>query len=312
MKYDGLSESQKGESSWEDNALKVQHISDAEKKDTDRASKPLQKSLSHTSPFSSAPSFNLLLPLQLLPLPPSLPLLPSPPALRWMVYFSLSLSLSFRLSRGHKQKQSVRVCVRVCVREAGAERGSAGSLTETLPLPQTQNPTLQSSPQVSVNASQRSTPLPPRPVKRPPWSHVNPRLLSHLGSDFGLPPWGEAPGTGSFEVRRDSEDLGYPRGKHFALGTVGCKPPWAGGQRSSTMDYLVGIFLLLCGVALPGRVAPQHTKDNVPRLKLSYKGKFCNQTHLYFVMHTSFITFFILITLLIPIYTLKLDSFLCL
>ncbi|ROI15346.1 Semaphorin-3aa [Anabarilius grahami] len=37
------------------------------------------------------------------------------------------------------------------------------------------------------------------------------------------------------------------------------------------MDYLVGIFLLLCGVALPGRVAPQHTKDNVPRLKLSYK-----------------------------------------
>uniref|UniRef100_A0A672JRB0 Semaphorin-3aa n=1 Tax=Sinocyclocheilus grahami TaxID=75366 RepID=A0A672JRB0_SINGR len=37
------------------------------------------------------------------------------------------------------------------------------------------------------------------------------------------------------------------------------------------MDYLVGIFLLLCGVALPGRVAPQHTKENVPRLKLSYK-----------------------------------------
>uniref|UniRef100_A0A671RSE6 Semaphorin-3aa-like n=1 Tax=Sinocyclocheilus anshuiensis TaxID=1608454 RepID=A0A671RSE6_9TELE len=37
------------------------------------------------------------------------------------------------------------------------------------------------------------------------------------------------------------------------------------------MDYLVGIFLLLCGVALPGRVAPQHTKESVPRLKLSYK-----------------------------------------
>ncbi len=108
---------------------------------------------------------------------------------------------------------------------------------------------------------------------------MNPRLLLHLGSDFGLPPWEEAPGTGSFEVRRDSEDLGYPRGKHFALGTVGCKPPWAGGQRSSTMDYLVGIFLLLCGVALPGRVAPQHTKESVPRLKLSYKGKFCNQSH---------------------------------
>ncbi len=62
---------------------------------------------------------SLVLPLQLLtPSPP----LPSPPALRWMVYCSLSLSLSFRLSRGHKQQQSVRVCVRACVREAGAER----------------------------------------------------------------------------------------------------------------------------------------------------------------------------------------------
>lgn len=213
------------------------------------------------------------------PPPPPSAAPPPSPALRWMVYFSLSLSFSFRLSRGHKQEQSVRVCVRVCAREAGAERGSAGSPTETLPLPQTQNPTLRSSPPVSVNASQRSTPLPPRPGETPPtWSHVNPRLLSRLGSDFGLPPWGEAPGSGSFEVRRDSEDLGYPRGKPFALGTVGCKPPWAGGQRSSTMDYLVGIFLLLCGVALPGRVAPQHTKENVPRLKLSYKGKFCNQT----------------------------------
>lgn len=138
---------------------------------------------------------------------------------------------------------------------------------------------------------------------------MNPRLLSRLGSDFGLPPWGEAPGTGSFEVRRDSEDLGYPRGKPFALGTVGCKPPWAGGQRSSTMDYLVGIFLLLCGVALPGRVAPQHTKENVPRLKLSYKGKFCSQTHHHFVMHTSFFTFLILTTHLIPMCALKLDSF---
>lgn len=164
MKYECLSESQKGESSWEDNALKVPCISSAEKKDTDGASKPLQKSLSHTSPFSSAPSFNPLLPLQLLPLP----LLSSPPALRWMVCFSLSLSFSFRLSSGHKQKQSVRVCVRVCAREAGAERGSTGSPSETLPLPQTQNPTLPSSPPVSESASQRSTPLPPRPVKRPP------------------------------------------------------------------------------------------------------------------------------------------------
>ncbi len=119
---------------------------------------------------------------------------------------------------------------------------------------------------------------------------MNPRLLLHLGSDFGLPPWGEAPGAGSFEVKRDSEDLSYPRGKHFALGIVGCKPPWAGGQRSSTMDYLVGIFLLLCGVALPGRVAPQHTKESVPRLKLSYKGKFFNQSPL--PMHTSIFSFF--------------------
>lgn len=136
---------------------------------------------------------------------------------------------------------------------------------------------------------------------------MNPCLLLHLGSDFGLPPWGKAPGAGSFEVRRDSEDLGYPRGKHFALGTLGYKPPWAGGQRSSTMDYLVGIFLLLCGVALPGRVAPQHTKENVPRLKLSYKGKFCNQSHHQHIQ--VFLPFQILITCLTPIYIRNFDFF---
>ncbi|XP_026876046.2 semaphorin-3aa isoform X2 [Electrophorus electricus] len=36
------------------------------------------------------------------------------------------------------------------------------------------------------------------------------------------------------------------------------------------MDYLIGIVLLLCGVSLPGRLALQHTKRNVPRLRLSY------------------------------------------
>lgn len=114
MKYDGLSESQKEESSWEDNALKVQRISDAEKKDTDGASKPLQKSLSHTSPFSSAPSFNLLLPLQLLP--PSLPLLPSPPLLRsggWCT--SLSPSPSHSGWAVDTSRSSLWECVWECV-----------------------------------------------------------------------------------------------------------------------------------------------------------------------------------------------------
>ena len=40
------------------------------------------------------------------------------------------------------------------------------------------------------------------------------------------------------------------------------------------MDYLIGIVLLLCGATLPERVAPQQAKRNVPRLRLSYKGKF--------------------------------------
>lgn len=39
----------------------------------------------------------------------------------------------------------------------------------------------------------------------------------------------------------------------------------------SAMDYLFGIVVLLCGVVQAGRGAkPKH---NVPRLKLSYKGK---------------------------------------
>uniref|UniRef100_A0AAY4EDG7 Uncharacterized protein n=1 Tax=Denticeps clupeoides TaxID=299321 RepID=A0AAY4EDG7_9TELE len=38
------------------------------------------------------------------------------------------------------------------------------------------------------------------------------------------------------------------------------------------MDYLLGIVLVLCGAAAPGRVLSQQpTKRNVPRLKLSYK-----------------------------------------
>lgn len=45
----------------------------------------------------------------------------------------------------------------------------------------------------------------------------------------------------------------------------------ASQQHSSTMDYLFGIVVLLCGAVQPGRgVEPKH---NVPRLKLSYKGK---------------------------------------
>lgn len=43
----------------------------------------------------------------------------------------------------------------------------------------------------------------------------------------------------------------------------------ASQQHSSTMDYLFGIVVLLCGAVQPGRgVEPKH---NVPRLKLSYK-----------------------------------------
>lgn len=37
------------------------------------------------------------------------------------------------------------------------------------------------------------------------------------------------------------------------------------------MDYLFGIVVLLCGAVQPGRGA--EPKHNVPRLKLSYKGK---------------------------------------
>lgn len=291
MKYDGLSESQKEESSWEDNALKVQRISDAEKKDTDGASKPLQKSLSHTSPFSSAPSFNLLLPLQLLP-PPSLS---SPPLPSCAPVDGVLLSLPLPLIQAEPWTQAEAVCESVC--ESVCAWSRSGERVCRIPYWNSTSPTNTEphSPVLPTSVRERIpeeyTFTPTTGETPPTWSHVNPRLLSHLGSDFGLPPWGEAPGAGSFEVRRDSKDLGYPSGKHFALGTVGCKPPWAGGQRSSTMDYLVGIFLLLCGVALPGRVAPQHTKDNVPRLKLSYKGKFCNQTHLYFVMRTLYYLF---------------------
>lgn len=51
-------------------------------------------------------------------------------------------------------------------------------------------------------------------------------------------------------------------------------PPWAGDRRSSTMDYLLGVVVLLGMAALPGRVALQNPKRNVPRLRLSYKGEF--------------------------------------
>lgn len=70
-----------------------------------------------------------------------------------------------------------------------------------------------------------------------------------------------------------AEEGGY----HLSLGSGrGSRTPLppgleAGRQRSSTMDYLFGIVVLLCGAVQPGRGAePRH---NVPRLKLSYKGK---------------------------------------
>lgn len=45
----------------------------------------------------------------------------------------------------------------------------------------------------------------------------------------------------------------------------------AGRHCTGAMDYLFGIVVLLCGVVQAGRGAkPKH---NVPRLKLSYKGK---------------------------------------
>lgn len=45
----------------------------------------------------------------------------------------------------------------------------------------------------------------------------------------------------------------------------------ASQQHSSTMDYLLGIVVLLCGAVQQTRgLEPKH---NVPRLKLSYKGK---------------------------------------
>ncbi len=132
------------------------------RKEEHKATKPLQKSLSHTSPFSSASSSS--------PFSCS-PSLSSPPLLRsggWCP--ALSRSLSLPLIQAEPWTQAAAVCESVCesVCARSGERRSAGSLTETLPLPQTHNPTHWFSPPGSENASLRSTLLPPRPVKRPP------------------------------------------------------------------------------------------------------------------------------------------------
>ena len=65
-----------------------------------------------------------------------------------------------------------------------------------------------------------------------------------------------------------------PEGGALSWPLWAVSPTWAGEQPSSTMDYLIGIVLLLCGLTLPERVAPQQAKRNVPRLRLSYNGKF--------------------------------------
>lgn len=133
------------------------------RKEGHRAAKPLQKSLSHTSPFSSAPSSS--------PFSCS-PSLSSPPLPSCAPVDGVLLSLSLPLIQAEPWTQAAAVCESVCesvcARSRNGERGTAGSLTETLPLPQTHNPTHQFSPPGSENASLRSTPLPPRPVKRPP------------------------------------------------------------------------------------------------------------------------------------------------
>ncbi len=274
MKYDGLPESPTGEKQV-GRQCTVGAAYKQCRKEGHRAAKPLQKSLSHTSLFSSAPSsspFSCSPSLSSPPLPSCAPV--------DGVLLSLSLSLSFRLSRGRKQQQSVRVCVRACVREAGAEREGLPDPLLKLYLSHKHTIPLTSSPHQGPRTHPWGvTPLPPRPVKRPPhgamWTPVS-CFTWDLISDCLL---GRSSRHWIFWSKEGLRRSRLSQRKHFALGTVGCKPPWAGGQRSSTMDYLVGIFLLLCGVALPGRVAPQHTKESVPRLKLSYKGKFCNQSH---------------------------------
>lgn len=50
----------------------------------------------------------------------------------------------------------------------------------------------------------------------------------------------------------------------------GSQGPYSG---CCSMGWLRGIALLSLGVLLAGRVNCQHVKNNVPRLKLSYKGK---------------------------------------
>lgn len=125
---------------------------------------------------------SLVLPLQLLTLPllPSPPL-PSPPLPSCAPVDGVLLSLSLPLIQAEPWTQEAAVCESVCesvcARSQSGERRSPGSLTETLPLPQTHNPTHWFSPPGSENASLRSTPLPPRPVKRPPhgamWTPVS-------------------------------------------------------------------------------------------------------------------------------------------
>lgn len=67
--------------------------------------------------------------------------------------------------------------------------------------------------------------------------------------------------TGPVRVLRSPPFLGADR--------EGVAP--APGAEAGAMDYLFGIVVLLCGVVQAGRGAkPKH---NVPRLKLSYKGK---------------------------------------
>lgn len=140
-----------------------------------------------------------LLPLQLLPLPPP------PPPLPFLRSGGrrTSLSLSFSLSCG--QKQSASVCERACVREVDRD-------------PRWNSTASPAQPSIPPRVPEEYTFTPTGTEAALTWSHVNPHLL---GSDFGSPPWGEAPGTGSFEVRRDCGDLGYPTGKRRALGVVG-------------------------------------------------------------------------------------------
>lgn len=106
--------------------------------------------------------------------------------------------------------------------------------------------------------------------------HTTEAPLTHSLYQQDLSPNTPGNSTYSWLAWRDSPGLVNPRQEALisvrCLGGPGCPTGLeASWQHLSAMDYLFGIVVLLCGALQPGRgVEPKH---NVPRLKLSYKGK---------------------------------------